>query len=296
MKQLVLVLTGLILLAACAPAAASPTAPTPVTSGIGPTRAPASPSAPAAPTVAASPTVAGRTGTPGTGSGTPGPITINDVNQQAQPNGEIRTTARAAAEGDLGVGQIEVASPEKMALGETRTIRLRISPATQLVSTTPIAVPVQTTNLPGFVYKFSGNVQLYPVIIAELRAVTFVVLPAGPVQRDIQSGAAAEWSWLVNSKAAGQQDLSISLQIPAIVNGVGSEISTNPLDEIPVSIRVDPAPGGTPAPGSLREVAAKSIADNMGAIVIALIGLLGTILGIIIKMRLDEREHNKGKK
>lgn len=276
-KQALLLLC-LLLLAACAPT--STPAPTPAA----PTRALPQPSATRA---ALPPATSGP-------SGTPAPITITGVTKETQSNGEVRTTARAAAEGDLGLGQIEVASPERMGLGETRTVRLRISPAQQLVASTPVAVPASTPGLPGFVYKFSGNVQLYPVMLAELRAVTFAVAPTGPQRRDLLSSSTVEWSWLVNSKSAGQQDLSISLQVPAIVNGVPSELGTNPLEDIPVTIRVDAAPVNN-SPASLWETAMKSIADNTGPIVIALIGLVGTMIGILIKSYYDSKERGRRK-
>ncbi len=276
MKQFLLTLICLLVFVACAPVATPVPTPAPATHVLPqPTASP-----PALPPATSGP------------SGTPAPITITGVNRETS-DGEVRTTAHAAAEGDLGLGQIEVASPESMGLGDTRTVRLRISPAQQLVSSTPVAVPAQQTpGLPAFVYKFTGNVQLYPVMIAELRAVTFTVAPTGRQRRDLLSSSTVEWSWLVNSKAAGQQDLSIALQIPAIVNGVPSEISTNPLEEIPVSIRVDAVPVNTP-PATLWEMAMKSIADNTGPILIAIIGLVGTIVGILIKSYFDSKEHER---
>ncbi len=277
MKRFMLTMTCLVLLAGCVPAAT-----------VVPTQAPSTRVLPR-PTA----TQSGLPSRTSGAAGTPIPITITGVSKETLSNGEIRTTASAAANSatgsDLGIGQIEVASPERMGLGDTRTVRLRISPAAQLVSSTPVAVPASTPGLPGFVYKFNGNVQLYPVMIAELRTVTFVVAPTGPQRRDLQSSSTVEWSWLVNSKSAGQQDLFISLQIPAIVNGVPSEIGTNPLEDIPLTIRVDAAPAASPTPASFWEIAAKSIADNTGPIVIALIGLIGTIVGILLKMQYDRR-------
>lgn len=270
MKRLILTLVCCLWFTACAPA------PTPAPTSAAPSVTPAGTRVPATEATAAPP-------------GTPGSISIGGVTSQSQANGEVRTTARASAQGDLGLGQIEVSSPESMKLGDTRTVRLKISPASQLASSTPVAVPVQTPGLPGFVYRFSGNIQLYPVMIAELRAVTFVVAPTGPQRRDFQAAALMEWSWLVNAKMAGEQDLAISLQIPAIINGSGSEFSTSPLADIPVTIRVDAPPVNTP-PASFWEIAAKSIADNTGPLLIALIGLIGTLIGILIKLRSDAKQ------
>src|SRR5512146_240344 len=91
MKQFLLTLVGILLLAACAPA------PTPVPTSGPPTRALPQPTV----STARPPATSGL-------SGTPAPITITGVTKETTSEGEVRTTARAAAEGDLGVGQIEV--------------------------------------------------------------------------------------------------------------------------------------------------------------------------------------------
>ena len=149
----------LVFVSACVPAPA-PTAAAPKTAPPLPTSLPA-----LTPAVATSPFPT-RTQPP---SGpTRSPITVMDIQQNRQPDGSIRTTASVTAQDNLGLGQMEIASPDMMLMGETRTIRLRISPATSLASGTPVAAPGKIPDLPNFVYRFSGNVNLYPIMIAEL--------------------------------------------------------------------------------------------------------------------------------
>ncbi len=135
-------------------------------------------------------------------------------------------------------------------------------------------------------------------MMAQLRAITFDVSPEGPQRRAIQSTAPVEWSWLVRSRAAGRQDVVIELDIPAVVNGTVSEISTDVLQNLPITIQVEgsvtPPPVATP--GTFWTSVSKSIADNSGPIIIALIGLAGTLIGILVKTRSDSTGSKRQRK
>jgi len=244
--------------------------------GATPAVTPTAPLAPPAPTSLPLPTHEPVTGP------TRAPITVVNLQQAKQPDGSVKTTAKVTAEDNLGLGQMEVASPDTMLMGETRTIRLQISPATQLVSSTPVAAPGKTPDLPKFVYRFSGNVQLYPVMIAELRSLSFKVDRPGPIRRDLSPNVQAVWDWLVSPLSPGRQELAIEISIPAVINGIDSQLNT--LQDVPVTIIVQ-TPAPTPVP--LSDQLATSIANNAGAIVVALIGLIGTLVGILVKLRSD---------
>ena len=179
---------------------------------------------------------------------------------------------------------MEIASPETMLMGETRTIQLRISPATSLASSTQIPSPGKTPDLPKFVYRFGGNVDLYPIMIAELRTLSFQVDKPGPIRRDMAPNVPATWNWLVSPRSAGRQELAIEISIPAVINGVDTELTTT-LQDLPLAILVELP---TPTPVPLGERLGDSIVNNSGAIVVALIGLVGTLIGILVKMRADQ--------
>jgi len=236
------------------------------------------PAPPTAPPVAPLPTKA-----PAPPGPTRAPITVVDIQQSKQPDGSIKTTANVTAEDNLGIGQMEVASPDTMLMGETRTIRLRISPSTALASSTPVAAPGKTPDLPNFVYRFSGNVQLYPVMIAELRTLAFEVDKPGPIRRGITPNIPATWDWIIGPRSPGRQELAIEISIPAVVNGVDSELTT--LQDVPIAIVVQ---SPTPTPVSVATRLGESITNNASAIVVALIGLIGTLIGILVKMKSDQ--------
>lgn len=268
-------IVAILLLVICLSACAAP-APTPPTA---PTKAPQPTIAPMNLTPRPTPSAV-KTAPPHSA------IAVLNIKQEKQADGSVRTTASVTAEENLGVGQMEIASPETMLLGETRTIRLRIAPAAQLVSLTPVAAPGKTPDVPNFVYRFSGNVQLYPLMDAELRALTFDVKPTGTVRRIVQSSAAVSWDWLVTARAFGRQELSLELSIPVIVNGTSSELSTHVLQDVPIVIQVQAptptptaAPMPTPTPESFGSRFMDSLMNNAVELLIALIGLVGTILG-----------------
>jgi hypothetical protein len=271
MKKIIPLVVFLIFLAACAPATA--TFPTATAAAGAPTPVRPSPLAPQT--------------RPSVGP-TRSPITVINLNQTKQPDGSIKTTAQVTTQDNLGLGQMEVASPETMLMGETRTIRLRVSPSQQLASVTPIPAPGKTPDLPAFVYKFSGNIDLYPLMFAELRTLSFDVDKKGPIRRDVTPNTPAIWDWLISPRSPGRQELAIEISIPAVINGVDSELST--LQDVPLAIQVQ-SPVPTPVP--LSERIGESLAANSGAIIVALIGLIGTLMGILVKLRSDQEKSEK---
>ena len=292
MQNLVAVIMLAIFLVGCA--APAPTAKPPTAAPVAkPTSAPTTAPTDAAskPTSAPAPTKApiGPTVKPAAVAPTPQGMAVQNVKQAKQPDGSMLTTANITAPENLGIGQTELAAPDAMMLSETRTIRLRLSPAPQLVGLTPVAAPGRTPDLPNFVYRFSGNVQLYPMMFAELRALTFDMDQKGPVRRIVESNKPVEWAWVVRPLAAGRQELTVELTIPMIVNGVNTEMNTHVLQDLTVVIQVAaqptlPAPTQTPAPRSITDRISDSMVENSGRLLAAIIGVIGAILGGIFAL------------
>lgn len=208
-------------------------------------------------------------------------LDVKDVKQNTQSN-QVNTTANITTGQNLGIGQVELSYPETMVVGEARAVSLRLTPTAQLASSTkaPVKTPIPNA---GFVYKFSGNIDLYPVMNAQLIALGFDVNPPGSVQHAVDTSAPATWSWIITAKQPGRQELALTISIPAVVDGVNSDL-TKPLQDLPLVITVQPQPV------SLTDKIMQSIANNSGAIVVALIGLIGTIIGIVVKMRSDKSD------
>lgn len=266
-----------ILLIACAPAPAPTIAPKPTLSAPTPTTLP---------TKLPEPTKApiGPASKP-SAAPTPQAIKLQNVKRDKQADGSLLTSANVTAPENLGLGQMELASPDAMLLNETRTIRLRLAPAQQLTSLTPVAAPGKTPDLPNFVYRYSGNVQLYPVMFAELRALAFEADQKGPVRRLLEANKPVEWVWVIRPLATGRHELTIELSIPVIVNGVSTEMSTQVLQDLTVAIQVaEPPILPTPTPRSVADRIGDSMIEHSGALLAALIGIFGTLLGGIFAL------------
>jgi len=290
MRKLVAVLLLAIFSVACASAPAPTAAPPPAAAK--PTSAPAAkPTEAPKPTAAPAPTQApvgpaGKTTAP---APTPQAMAVQNVKQARQPDGNVLTTANITAPENLGIGQMELAAPDAMMFNETRTIRLRLSPAPQLVALTPVAAPGKTPDIPNFVYRFSGNVQLYPLMFAELRALTFDMDQKGPVRRIVESNKPVEWAWVVRPLAAGRQELTVELAIPMIVNGVNTEMSTHVLQDLTVAIQVAAQPTASastpaPTPKTITDRIGDSMIEHSGALLAAIIGVIGAIIGGIFAL------------
>jgi hypothetical protein len=274
----------LIVLVACAAPAPTSTARPPTAAPVAkPTEAPKPPAAPTqSPAATATPPGKSPIGpaSKATTAPTPQSIKLENVKKDKQADGSLLTRANVTAPENLGLGQIELAAPDAMLLSETRTIRLRLAPAQQLTSLTPVAAPGKTPDIPNFVYRFSGNVQLYPVMFAELRALAFDADQKGPVRRIVEANKPVEWAWVAQPRAPGRHELTIELSIPMIVNGVNTEMSTHVLQDLTVAIQVAAQPiVSTATPRSTTDRIGDSMIEHSGALLAALIGICGTLLG-----------------
>lgn len=259
-----------------------------------PTAVPAATKAPASSSAASSSSALKPTSPPAptatVKAATPKPtdvgIAVLNVKQEKQADGSIRTSANLSTQDNLGLGQIDLAYPDTMKLGDSTSIRLRLSPAQQLAALTPVAAPGKTPDLPSVVYKIGGNIQLYPIMYAQLRAVAFDIDQKQAMGRIVESSKSVEWIWAIKPTVAGRHDLVVELSIPIILNGVASELSTHVLQDLALTILVNAPtpPTAVPTP-PLSERLIDSVVGNTGAIIAALIGVIGTLIGGILALR-----------
>ncbi len=217
-------------------------------------------------------------------------IQVRNLQQTTQADGTTRVTASVNTQDNLGLAQIELAYSESMFATDTQRVRMRLTPSQQLVSLTPIPQPTTTPGATAFVYKFSGNVQFYPVMIAQLRALAFEIDQPSAIRRTMDNTKELVWDWIVRPKSAGRHDLSVELSIPVIRDGTTTEVSTDVLQNVPLTIIVKTPDAPTPTPVAPGSRIMDSILDNSGAILVAFIGLIGTVLGIWLKAKIDAQK------
>ncbi len=179
-----------------------------------------------------------------------------------------------------GVGNLEFACPETMVVRRTETVSLHISLSQNLAALTPVPVTNKSPDLPGFVYRSSGQFGVYPVMFARLTGPSFEISPTTDwVRFDLpKNDPAAEWRWVVKPQAEGQQDLLLQIRVPVKSNDMESELIANIPRGQPLRIVVQPEPMW---PGI--------ITNNSGTIMAAIIGVFGTIGAAVVAAVLKNR-------
>lgn len=218
-------------------------------------------------------------------------IVVKNVQQTTQASGTTSKIADIATSDNLDLARIELAYLETMTQSDSQRISMRLTPNKLFASLTPMPLPTLTPRPSSSVYNFSGNIQLYSVMYAQLRALAFAIDQPAQLVRTVDGSKEISWDWIVQPKSVGRQDLAIEISIPIIRNGTTTEITTDVLQNVPLTITVLTTPPPTATPQALGSRITDSIINNSGAIFVALIGLIGTVLGIWVKARMDKEKN-----
>jgi hypothetical protein len=246
-----------------------------------------------------------------------------NVKSQIQADGTIKNTAELSIE-PIGIGDLRLTAPTRIKLGESGIIALVIVPDPALTGLPKTAVASyvdHSGNLPvesGHVYEFSDQIQVFPLMRAELVGANFDIVSDGQPIKPVVSSSLVEWVWLVTPKLGGKQTLVLSVSIPVVVDRVRDMVSAYPLKNRPIEIFVEaiptptpsatptatstptpiptqtPTPTPTPAPTPTPLPVAKRIGDqlinNAGIIVVALIALVGTLITAYASIQNSRRQ------
>ena len=163
-------------------------------------------------------------------------IAVSNLKTEITPDGVTRTTANLSLS-PTEKRNLEVVAPSNMLLGETRTIKLTITPENFLLRTsTPTP---RSTAQPLLVIQATQQAidKMYPPppMIAELQSPNFRILPNTATQRLIRADSIVEWWWAITSFSTGKQILLLSLSTPA----------TNGTIEAKLSLEITVQPNGT---------------------------------------------------
>ena len=224
-------------------------------------------------------------------------IAVLNINSEVQADGTVKNTADLSI-APLGLGTLQLASPATMKLGESGVIRLTITPDSALVDLPKVTVPTVSASDPGYVLEFSDRLQIYPVMIAELKGVNFEIASDGRPEKPVTSSLPVEWIWNVTPKSGGKQTLILAVSVPVIVDQTRDVVSAQTLKNIPIEIRVEvtatpipsqtpqptqtPIPTLTPTPLPAITRLGEQLIENASAIVVAIIGLIGVLAGAYV--------------
>lgn len=254
----------------------------------------------------------------------PAEVAVLNIKTEVTQDGSSLTTAELSIS-PIGKGDLEIVAPMEMLVGETRTVKVTITPENAVVGTaTPNLTPtphgaiaqIAATRQAQFVATQQA-LEMYPLMIAELKGLNFQVLPNIPSEKLVTTDSVVEWLWAISPSAAGEQVLLFTLSTP-VVMGQNREIkSTLQITSLEIKIMVLPNdisgavatdfPTATPVPTitlapTLTPTATKiptgeriqeKLIDNAGIIAVAIIGFLGVALTGYLQYIATKKADNK---
>jgi hypothetical protein len=229
-----------------------------------------------------------------TSSPIPAPVELAILNITSSPmaDGTIAKKAELSI-APLGVGNIEIYYPSVMKEGESSTVRLTITPNSALtdlprVYKTPYSASSSQNDIKYYL-NFNDQVEIYPVMSAELRGINFDILSDERPEKPVISSSVVEWIWNVRPKSTGKQSLIMFISVPVIIDKAHDIISARPIKNIPIEIIVEgqealiltttstlPTPTITQLP-PLNRIGEKLIEDSpvvLGALITLIVGLI----------------------
>lgn len=238
---------------------------------------------------------------------TPVEIAVLNLVSEIQPDGSVLNKAELSI-APIGLGSIRLKSPRKMKLNESRTIRLTIAPNSALMSLPKSTLSPLSSNEPNTVLQIRDNIQIFPVMKAELIGVNFDIESDGSPEKPVISSSIVEWIWTITPKDIDKQTLELIISIPVIIDHSRDIISAKPIDNIPIEIIVEgratlvptntsrptitPQPTKTPTPIPIPIRIGNKLIENSGIIVVSILGLIGVIFTAYASIQNTKRQND----
>jgi hypothetical protein len=181
-------------------------------------------------------------------------------------------------------------APPKIKLGESSTISLSITPDSALVDLPKVTVATVSASEPGYVLEFSDQLQIYPVMIAELKGVNFDIVSDGNSERPVTSSRPVEWIWNVTPTSGGKQSLILVISIPVILDQAKNIVSAQALKNIPIEIEVEGVPTPSPLPANKR--IQEQLIDNSTEIIVGILSLIGALVGAYVAYQNNKKSNS----
>ena len=197
-------------------------------------------------------------------------MAILKIASLTNPDGTSTNTASLSIN-SLGIGTLELDSPEELDIHDTATVTLRLALGDEFASL-PEAPDPDNGELPADALRFTDQIDIYPVMNAELVGSGFEITAGGSEQKVILSNTPVEWMWSIKAKDTGTHSLRMVISIPVIVDEERDILSTHTLHSIPVKIEV-------------TETFGSKLARAMPWLIPALVTAIGGIIGFMLSAR-----------
>ncbi len=229
--------------------------------------------------------------------------------QTIQENGIVKTTAHLLI-GTYRFGTLQLTSPSSMKLGQTGVIRLLITPDSVLAGLPQVNIPAlsnannapssaaQDPNASSYFIQLDDRLLISSLMVAELKGIKFEIVSSSSSEKSIVASMPAEWVWLIEPFAPGNQVLILSISIPVINEQYFGTHSFQTVKNIPVEISVEvtptaeptqtpvptntPIPTNIPTPLPLITRMSERLVENVSTIFVAILGLIGVLAGVYV--------------
>jgi hypothetical protein len=186
------------------------------------------------------------------------------------PDGSLTNTASLSIN-SLGIGTLELDAPETLDIHDTATVTMRLALGDEFISL-PAAPDPDNGDLPADALRYTDQIDIYPVMNAELVGSGFEITASGSPQKVILSNTPVEWLWSIKPKDTGTHSLRMVISIPVIVDEERNILSTHNLQSIPIKIEV-------------TETFGSKLAGALPWLIPTVVTAIGGIIGFVLNAR-----------
>lgn len=190
------------------------------------------------------------------------------ITSQLQEDGNTINLASLSLN-SLGIGTLQLETPDEMDIHETSMVKLSLGLTDEFTSLPSEPAADTDSDLPPEVLKYTDQIDIYPVMSAELIGSGFEISSNDSSQKVILSNAPVEWMWSIRPKDAGSHSLTIVISIPVVIDEQRNILSTHVLQNIPVVIEV-------------TETFGSKLAGALPWLIPVLVSILGGLISLFI--------------
>ena len=188
-----------------------------------------------------------------------------------QPDGSAKNIASLSIN-SLGIGTLELDTPEQMDIHETAIVKLTLALEDDFTSLPEAPELNGEDDLPADALRYTDEIDIYPVMNAELIGSGFDISANSSPQKVILSDTPVEWMWSIKPKETGAHSLQLVISIPVIIDEQRDILSTHVLQNIPVRIEV-------------TETFGSKLAGALPWLIPTVVTAIGGIIGFVLNAR-----------